>query len=160
MNRSPRVVTVATAFALALAASACSLPGADSNAQAETVRTGTLDLEIRDEATLAIKERADAVDVTLRLSKGFGLVADGATLSGAGRIDSYPEAGATLYTARFSTAAIANGPCGPEPLSLALSLHTDADSAFVAGALTPYCGANRWYGIPAREPLRLRGSFD
>ena len=126
------------------------------------MQAGTLDLEIRHDAVVHIADGADGIEVTITLSQGHGLVADGATLRGAGRIDRYPEADATLYTARFSAPAISGegAECDREPVSLALSLHTDADNAVVEGALTPYCGADRSYGIPAREPLRLRGSFD
>lgn len=153
-----------TSVALALVAStlACSEQGGDSS-EFQILRTGTLDLETRGEASAHITtDLAGGVEVTVTLSNGHGLVADGATLVGAGRIDAYPEADATLYTARFSVPALEEpgARCGKEPVSLALALHTDADNAVVAGALTPYCGADRWYGLPVREPLRLRGSFD
>ncbi len=142
---------------------ACSEQGGDGSSEVKILRTGTLDLEIRGEASVHITtDLVGGVEVTVTLSDGHGLVPDGATIVGAGRIDAYPEADATLYTARFNAPAFP-GPgarCGAEPVSLALALHTDADNAVVAGALTPYCGADRWYGLPIREPLRLRGSFD
>jgi hypothetical protein len=158
-----RALPIAALFTLATSLVACTDSTSDS-AELKPLHTGTLDLEIRHEAVVRIAstEVADRTEVNVTLSKGHDLVPDGTTLTGAGRIDRYPEADATLYTARFAAPALAGDAalCGTEAVSLALSLHTDADNAVVAGALTPYCGANRWYGIPAREPLRLRGSFD
>ncbi len=160
--KAPLVFVVASGLALAMGSAACSESPDSSSSLPKTLRSGTLDLEIRDEATVNIVELADGIEVTLTLSKGHTIVADGITLKGRGRIDEYPEADATLYTARFDAPMFAEGTsaCGEQPVSLALSLHTDADNSVVAGGLTAYCGAKRWHGTPAREPLRLRGSFD
>ena len=156
----PAATRFTLALALALGAASCSEPNQSATAGAQPPRRGTLDLEIRDQAVVNISELANSVEVTVKLTKGHGVVADGAALTGAGRIARYPEADAVLYTARFDAPAVPEGRCGSEPVSLALSLHADADNSLVAGSLTAYCGADRWYGLPAREPLRLRGSFD
>jgi hypothetical protein len=137
---------------LALGLVACESNDA-SNAD-ETIRA-KLDLDIRDEANVVLERRGDTLDVAVTLSKGFGLVSDGARLSGHGRAEAFPEADMTLYTARFSLAPHAGGPCADEPISLALALERRGRNARLAGSLTPYCGKDVWSGVPARSPLRL-----
>jgi len=94
----------------------------------------------------------------MTLSQGFGVAPAESALSGSGRIESITEAGATLYTARLSAPAQPAGPCGAQPVSLALSLHRQGANATVHGGLTAYCGAEQWHGVPPRV-LRLAGEL-
>ncbi|MCC6216071.1 MAG: hypothetical protein IT376_14490 [Polyangiaceae bacterium] len=122
--------------------------------------SGTLDLELRDSLEIGLELLEDgSLRARVRAPRGFAVAADGAELSGVGRLVELRESEGTLYTARFSGAPVGGGPCGAEPVSLALSLHRRGDNAFVAGSLTPYCGADRWHGRPARTPLRLTGEL-
>lgn len=131
-----------------------------TEASGGTRLVGTLSLEIRHTADLQIAVAPDGVgaDVSLTLSEGFGVAPAASALRSAGRVEPVPEAGATLYTARLSAPAQPDGPCGAEPVSLALSLHRQGDNAVVHGGLTAYCGADQWHGIPPRV-LRLAGEL-
>jgi len=137
---------------LALGLVACE--SSDAGVADETIRA-KLDLDIRDRADLVLERRGERLDVAVTLGKGFGLVTDGTRLSGHGRVEAFPEADLSLYTARFSLAPHAGGPCKDEPISLALSLERRGRNERLAGSLTPYCGKDVWSGIPARSPLRL-----
>ncbi len=114
---------------------------------------GDLDLEIRDTASLVI-EPTGAVKLTV--TSGFGLLEANKELSSSGRIERLPESSATLYTARFDVPMQSGGPCADKPISLAMSLHRQDTSSRAIGGLTAYCGADTWYGVPARI-LRLSG---
>lgn len=119
----------------------------------------TLAVEIRDTADVTIVPRgSDATAVTLAFSAGYGLFDPAAPLSAPGRIEAFPEAGMTLYTARFSAPAVASGPCGAQPVSLALALTRRGRNARVGGGLTAYCGADTWSGVPARI-VRIAGDL-
>ncbi len=136
-------------------------PGASGDTTGSTepvvVIDVTLDLESSRSAHVRIATIGDDVQATVTPSEGFGVVDDGVTLQGVARIDRFEEAGATIYTARLPGEAVAAGPCGDAPVSLALALHVDDDSTFIAGGLTPYCGADTWFGVPVIEPLRMAG---
>ncbi len=119
------------------------------------VLDATLDLELKDSIRVIVTATGNTTDVVIDPSRGFGLVT-GKPL-GTGRIDAYPEADATVYTATFDGVAIADGPCGDAPVSLALSLHHDHDADVIAGGLTGYCGAGTFFGVPVVEPLRISG---
>lgn len=116
----------------------------------------TLDFEVRETIDVAFVRVGDAVEVTIRASKGYGVLGSD-PLVGSGRIDDYPELGATLYTATFDAPADPQGPCGDAPISLGLSLHHDDDAFILAGGLTAYCGAQTYFGTPPIEPLRIFG---
>lgn len=118
--------------------------------------SGSLDLELRDKLEITLIMRGETLSATVTPSKDFGVFAAGTPLSGDGRVESFPEAESTLYTARFAAPGRAGGPCGAQALTLALSLHRAGTGAMVAGSLTAYCGAQS-HGIPARTPLRLSG---
>ncbi|MCC6552316.1 MAG: hypothetical protein IT372_04745 [Polyangiaceae bacterium] len=118
----------------------------------------TLSVDIRESAALRIDGQGPDVKVRLTLSKGFGVAPAGEALSGPGRVEAFPEAAATLYTARLAAPADPSGPCGDRTVSLALSLHRAGDAAHVGGALTAYCGEGVWSGVPARV-LRLSGDI-
>lgn len=115
-----------------------------------------LDLEIEASIDVTIVRRGTAIEATIDASKGYGVVPGGA-LVGVGRIDGYPEVGATLYTATFDAPAQPDGPCGDQAVSLALALHHDDDADVIAGGLTAYCGAGVFFGVPVIEPLRISG---
>lgn len=146
--------------ALVLVAVACqSQPEVSSRPAAKTT-SGTLDLDILDSATVSLAIRSDdTLDAKLSLGKGFGVAPEGQELAGTGRVERFAETDLLLYTARFDVPAQAAGPCGSQPVSLALSLHRRGDNAHVSGSVTPYCGAATWYGTPARSPLRLAGDL-
>jgi hypothetical protein len=125
---------------------------------------GELALELRDTAQVAIEvapgaaNRARALTVKITPSKGHGVLAPGVEVSSAGTQEPFAEVGGLLYTAKLSVPAVAGGPCGDKPISLALSLHRHQASAIVAGGLSAYCGAGKWHGVPVRV-LRLAGTL-
>lgn len=123
------------------------------------VMSGTLDLDVAFTANVELDVQGSALDATVTLSDGRGVAASGGELTGYGTVESFPEADGVLYTARFDEPAVPSGPCGNKPVSLALALYRAHGATNVAGSLTPYCGADTWYGIPARTPLRLIGDL-
>ncbi len=124
-----------------------------------TTLSGTLEIELRDQASVELVVRGEKLSATLTLPKGFGVAPAGEPIRGEGRVEAFPEVESTLYTAKFSLPEQAGGACGTQPVSLALALHRGGDNAYVARSLTPYCGAQIWHGTPARAPLRLSGSL-
>lgn len=118
--------------------------------------TGDLDVDIRDSAHVELVTTGTDLAASLTLTKSFGIA--GGALAGAGHVEAFPEAGATLYTARIDAPADPTGPCGAQPISLALSLRRRGNDAHVGGALTAYCGKGVWHGTPARL-LRLSGDL-
>lgn len=124
-----------------------------------TPMSGKLDLEVTDSAKVDLFVRGDDLTLTITPDTGYGVMPAGEALTGRGHVEHFPEANATLYTARFSVPADTSGPCGNKPVSLALALHRDEDNARVQGSLTPYCGEDTWFGTPARNPLRLAGDL-
>lgn len=120
--------------------------------------SATLDLELRDSADVALTLVGDRLHAELTLSNGHGVAPAAELIAGDGHVEAIPEAQATLYTARFSLPPT-DGPCAAEPVSLALSLHRAGDGSHVAGSLTAYCGKDRFFGVPARTPLRLSGQM-
>jgi hypothetical protein len=122
---------------------------------------GTLSVDIRGTATISIERQpGGTAKITLSVDEtGAAGLFDAATpLSLAGRIEAFPENESELYTAKTSLAASPAGACGSEPVSLALSLHKRGKNARVGGALTAYCGKDRFHGVPARL-LRLSGEL-
>ena len=130
-----------------------------TGAQPEVVLQLTLELETLEEVSVEITRVGDELTARLEASRGYGVAPAGQAISGTARIDALPEAGATIYGARLAGPAVADGPCGDEPVSLALALHHDEDASFVAGGLTAYCGADTWFGVPPIEPLRISGKM-
>lgn len=141
---------------------ACGLLGAacskSSDAPANPVDDsikGTLEAEIRLTVDVTITK---AGDVTLVLGEGdFGVLDANTRLSAKGAIEALPEADVTMYTAVFSAPKRSKGPCGEQPMTLALSLLRRGGNARVGGGLTAYCGASAT-GVPARL-LRLSGDL-
>ena len=115
----------------------------------------SLDVDIRDHADLRIERRGEALDVSVKVSNGWSVLPADTTIRGAGRLERFPEADVRLYTARFALAPVNGGPCGTQPVSLALALQRRGDEPRYSGSLTPYCGKDRWAGTPARTPLRM-----
>lgn len=122
------------------------------------VESFDLDVDIRESAKLVVERRGAELQVRLTLSRGFGVAPDAVTLSGGGRLEQFAEAEVGLFTAKLASPPVAGGPCGTEPISLALALHRRGTARRVSGSLTPYCGKNVWSGVPARNPLRLSTS--
>lgn len=133
------------------------LLGCDSDAPVATTLQGTLQIEVLDTADVTIEPTTgDAMRVTVTSAAGFGLVPEATPLTADGLIEKIPETGDTLYTAKLDAPADANGPCGEEPVSLALSLHRQGNNPTVLGGISAYCGADTWYGVPVRV-LRMAG---
>ncbi|MEZ4442824.1 MAG: hypothetical protein R3B72_27255 [Polyangiaceae bacterium] len=124
---------------------------------------GTLSLELRDQLTITLTPpESTKTTITLAPSATYGLLAAGETTV-EGRVAPLPEANATLYTAKLDVPAQSGGPCGDEPISVALSLHRQGlhrqgQNTTVIGGLSAYCGAGRWHGVPVRV-LRLAGEL-
>jgi hypothetical protein len=132
-------------------------------------------------ATLAVEIR-QAVDVTLthasKNADGSGLVGEGGVdvdlafaatgdyaffdaaqaFHARGRVEPFPEADASMLTARFSLPARAGSPCGAQPVSLSLALMRRGANERVGGGLTVYCGADVWAGVPKRL-FRISGDL-
>ena len=151
-------LTLLLALALAPACSDSKTATPDMAAPLAPAFRGTLDLDIRDRASLALLPTgATTFDVELTLmSGGSAVIASGEKLLAKGRIDPFPEARTTLYSARFSLPPIASGPCAGKPVSVALSLVRREDNDRVAGGLSAYCGEGTFSGTPIRV-LRLSG---
>ncbi len=131
--------------------------GSTTGQPGEVVLDVWLELEALEDVHVEFTRTGDELTATVTVTRGFGVVPVDEAIVGPARIDELPEIDATIYGARLGVPAIADGPCGDEPLSLALALHHDHDATFVAGGLTAYCGADRWYGVPPIEPLRISG---
>jgi hypothetical protein len=138
-------------------ASADDTAGTTAGPEPEIVFDADLDLEAKRSIHVVITQTGDTLEATVTPSEGFGVAPAGEPLGGPARIDAFPEAGATMYAARLSGPVIEGGRCGDQPVSLALALHLDTDAGFIAGGLTPYCGADTWFGVPPIEPLRISG---
>jgi hypothetical protein len=121
---------------------------------------GELALELRDQIGITIDVSVDGQSMRVRLMPGAGydLLAPDAALEADGKVSALPETGAVLYSAKFSAPAQQTGPCGSEPVSVALALHREGNNAYVIGGLSVYCGADRWYGTPVRI-LRIAGEL-
>ena len=123
---------------------------------------GQLDVDVRAQADVSIS--APSVDgvvdivIQLPLKDAAGLVPDG-KLATRGVIERFPETQSVLTTAKIALPAVADGPCAAQPISLALTLHRRGDDARFAGGLMAYCGANHFYGVPAKM-LRLTGTLE
>jgi len=120
--------------------------------------TGTLAVDIRGAVDVSLTQTSsDDLDVTLAFGEGYGLLDPSKPLTAHGKIERFPESpGWEMYTARFSGGTVAGGPCGALPVSLAMSLTRRDGNARVSGAVTAYCGASVFAGIPARV-LRVAG---
>jgi hypothetical protein len=130
---------------------------ADNDTKTKGPLEGTLQIEVLDTVDVLIDPIGDeAMKVTVTSRAGFGLVPENTPLTADGYIEAMPETGDTLYTAKLSAPANPDGPCGDEPVSLALSLHRQGSNPAVLGGMSAYCGADTWYGVPARV-LRLAG---
>jgi hypothetical protein len=125
----------------------------------EKVMAGTLSLELRGAVDVFFFGGNVELSGFRDLPKGVGDVLDpAASLRANLRIEEFPEAATTLYVARLVSGARPSGPCGAEKVSLALSLARREGNRRVGGALTAYCGADQWSGVPARV-LRLSGNL-
>jgi hypothetical protein len=122
--------------------------------------SGTLDVEIRDSASVTIADPGTgAIDVTLQFkSNGYQPIDPALVLHAPGRIEHFPEGNRDLYVARFSAPAQSKSPCGDKPLSLALSLARREGADRVGGSLAIYCGDQTFTGTPARI-VRLTGQL-
>ena len=121
--------------------------------------SGDLDAEIKAVAHVSLRRDGGALHVEL----GFAqletkqLFDASVSFTADGRVVSLPETGSELFTATFSAAPSPPGPCGAEPVALALSLHRRAPNHRFGGSLAAYCGAEA-RGVPVRI-FRLSGSL-
>ena len=135
---------------------------ADSTASnpARSTYAGTLSVDIRGAIALSMAQANDVdldVSISAKDGNGYGLFDPTKPLTTKGRLEPFPEApGWQMYTARFDVAPVGGGPCGAEPVSLAMSLVRRDGNARVAGSITGYCGAGKFSGVPARV-LRVAG---
>lgn len=154
-------MTIKVAFTLALLALPLAGCGSDTTptpTPEPTVLTGTLDLELRDTATVSVTPtEADRATIAITPSATYGLLG-GDPLTATGFVERYPEANSTMYTAKYDVPAQSDGPCGSEPISVALALHRQGENAIVIGGLSAYCGAGQHHGVPVRV-LRLAGDL-
>ncbi len=149
-----------TSFALlALLAVACSSNEEESKKPVAVVLNGTLDVDIRDSAEVKLTTRGDALSVSLTLSNDWGVLPKSEPIEGKGRVEHFPEADVTLYTALIDVSPQSGGPCGGDPITLALALERSGTGGYVVGSLTPYCGNGTDSGNYARNPLRLAGQL-
>lgn len=119
----------------------------------------TLDLDIVSTAAVHLIEHADGrLDVELDLGRGSGAFDPSRHLTGSGKVSRFPEADTTLYSATIAAPPFATGRCGTQPVSLAFALRRVGANDRVSGAVTAYCGENRWFGAPA-QVLRLTGAL-
>jgi hypothetical protein len=140
---------------------ALALSGCADKTGASTVMEGELQLELRETATLRMTlnpEKPRACEIHLQASAAYGLLPTTEIHAQQCRILQPNEAHFRLYSARFSAPASLGGPCGDQPISLALSLHREGSNQVVVGGISAYCGADRWYGKPVRV-LRLFGNL-
>ena len=156
-NEAHRSWTLGVAM-LTMVAAGCQDDSEAPPPPAPAARHAVLALELKDSLEIHVAGDGPEVDVTITASAGYGLLPQGSPLNGRGRIEAFPETGATLLTAKLAAPAQTSGPCGPSAVSLALSLHRPAASPRVTGGLTAYCGANRWHGKPPRV-LRVSGEL-
>jgi hypothetical protein len=122
---------------------------------------GTLSVELRQTVDVSFTPRIgqDGLDAVLAFGDGdFDVFDAHTTLRGSVTVESFPEAQLSLYVATFSAPARAGGPCGDQPMTLALSLERRQSNARVGGGLTVYCGASKASGVPARI-LRMSGDL-
>lgn len=145
---------------LALAGLAgCGGGGTSPTPPAPAKLTGDLDVDIRSSAHVELVVTNGDLTATITLTgNGFDLAPAPDKLQGTGHVELFPEADATLYTARFDAPAATGGPCAGQPATLWLSLHRQGKNAHVGGSLTGYCGSGTRHGVPARL-LRLAGDL-
>jgi len=152
--RRPTLLTAMAALTLAGCFTDDPLPAV---ARPQVLR-GELACDIRETAKVVVTLSGPDAEVAVTLTKGYGVAPVGSTLVAEGHVEAFPEAGMELFTTRFDAPADAGGPCGAQPVSLALSLHRRGKDAHVGGSLTAYCGKGVWHGVPARL-LRLSGDL-
>ena len=148
-------------LALALTLVACGDEAVPAPTAAQEVRAyrGSLAVDIRGSAQVGLDLGA-GLDVTLALADvdTKGAFDAAAPLAAHGRRDRFPETGSELFSAVFPVAASPGGPCGDQPVTLALSLHQRPPNHRFGGSLTAYCGTKA-AGVPVRI-LRLSGELD
>lgn len=153
----PRMQSHRALAALLLVAT---LGGCDGGAKHRVTErlVADLDFELRFQATVEMERDGTNLDVAFTPRAGFDLLEVGKRYEGIGALEDFPEAHASLYTAGFDADPIPSGPCGPRPITLAMSLSRRADRLDVSGSLAAYCGAKTYTGTPIRI-FRLAGKL-
>lgn len=159
----PESRTIKTLSAVAAAALLALLPACGSNeveGDKPLVERYTMcfDLDIEDHGTLFLEIDGKAIEATLTVEEGNNLIAGNTPLEGPGKRYTFPEVRNLLYTARFQGAPVPGGPCGDDPVSLAMSLSAKDLNAHFVGGLTAYCGEETYRGKPARI-MRIAGDL-
>ncbi|MEO7328277.1 MAG: hypothetical protein ABI193_06850 [Minicystis sp.] len=122
---------------------------------------GTLDVDIRGHAVVTVTvlpNGVPSVELTVDSVNALRLLEATTKLSASGRMEAFPENDSSLITAKFAQPAVSGGPCGDQPVSLALSLHRRGTVTRVGGSITVYCGKDHFFGVPLRI-LRLSGEL-
>ncbi|HPM75540.1 MAG TPA: hypothetical protein PK961_00515 [bacterium] len=88
--------------------------------------------------------------------QSFDVITADVPLEGAGKMIRFPEALGRMIVLKFQGPAVSGGKCGDLPVSYSLALTAKEDNGYLVGGLTAYCGANTFYGRPARV-MRLSG---
>ena len=156
-----RIITTLSAIAAAalLALSpACSNDEVNENQPRGEAYTMCFDLDIEDHGTLLLEITDDELEATLTVEEGNDLVAGGVPMEGTGKHYTFPEVRNLLYTAHFQGAPVPGGPCGDDPVSLAMSLSAKDFNPHLVGGLTAYCGEETYRGKPARI-MRIAGDL-
>jgi hypothetical protein len=133
-----------------------SSPAADDDASPGVMRVFDAVFEFRNNCHIVWYESGDTLaNATVQCGKGYGddLIAAGVTMSASGSVLRFPEAFHEIHTLTFQSPPIAGGPCGAQPIQLAMSLSGQQGVAERFGGIAAYCGATIT-GTPARI-LRL-----
>jgi len=113
--------------------------------------------EVDFEATLQMRQYLDdSVQGRFTATDGFDVIAAGTVLEGEGRLIHFPEAFGRMVVIKFQGPAVPGGKCGEQSMSYSLTLTAKEDNGYMVGGLTAYCGADTYFGKPARV-LRISG---
>ncbi|HPQ70131.1 MAG TPA: hypothetical protein PKW95_13470 [bacterium] len=88
--------------------------------------------------------------------QSFDVITADVPLEGAGKMIRFPEALGRMIVLKFQGPAVSGGRCGDLPMSYSMALTAKEDNGYLVGGLTAYCGAETYYGRPARV-MRLSG---
>ena len=168
MNRRTILALAAAVLGLALLAGCPGLPGVesekagdDTGGAPEQTRGFRVDFlfEYRDQGSLIFWQQPDGrLNGTVGVVRGNDLLAGGAPIDGQGWVREFPESGYRMLSMKFQGPAT-GGRCGSLPLSFALTLTHRPPNGDLFGALTAYCGGNRYFGDPI-QLIRISGLLE
>ena len=119
-----------------------------------------LEVELHDNAGLLISQADDgSLQGFMAFGTGNDLTPAGPlTIQGTGKLMDFPEAETKGFMIKFNGPAIASGPCGNDPVSLAMMLLRRANNGWAGGSLTARCGQDNFSGKALRV-MKLAGKF-